>query len=76
MNTAPQRPVPGTRYEPVVKCKYTAGQRVVGRRFPVKYEGEFVRSYVTVNNGFRNVAYVVKCDFDGKERSFQGVTAL
>lgn len=75
--TPPQRPVPGTVYQPAQKCKYTPGQKVIGRRSPRSYLGTFVRSYVTLNKWYsieyHNVAYVVKCT-DGKERSFQSIT--
>ena len=70
---APQRPVPGTRYQAAVKCKYTPGQEVIGRRSPVHHFGTFVRSYVTKNGRYHNVAYVIKCT-DGIERSFQSMT--
>lgn len=56
-----------------VSRKYVIGDRVVGRRSPKEFTGTFVRAYCTLNNGYRNPAYVVKCDIDGKERSFQGL---
>lgn len=75
--TPPQRVTPGATYRPALKCKYTPGQRVIGKRTPVTHFGTFVRSYVTINNWngiaeYHNVAYVVKCD-DGVERSFQSI---
>lgn len=57
--------------EPMVSRLYTEGQRVYGLRRPTAYLGVYVRSYVTLNNCWRNPAYVIKCDVDGKERSFQ-----
>lgn len=54
--------------------KYKVGDRVIGRRAPNEFKGTFVRSYVTINQNiisYRNPAYVIKCDNDGKERSFQ-----
>lgn len=69
-----------TVYEAAVKCKYQPGQRVIGRRSPNEQSGEFVRSYVTVNinrgSEYHNVAYVIKCDSDGKERVFQCLKAV
>jgi hypothetical protein len=64
-----------TIHSPMVSRKYKIGQRVIGKRSPNKYAGELVRTYCTLNNGYRNAAYVVKCDTDGKERSFQVVGA-
>jgi len=55
----------------MVSRKYAIGEAVFGVRSPSAYRGIFVRAYVTINNGFRNPAYVVKCDIDGKERVFQ-----
>ena len=57
--------------EPMIPRNYVVGQRVYGVRTPSAHRGEFVRAYVTLNNGWRNPAYVVKCDIDGKERVFQ-----
>jgi hypothetical protein len=60
-----------TNTEPAVSRKYKIGQEVIGRRAPNYFTGTLVRCYVTLNNGYRNMAYVVKCHEDGKERSFQ-----
>lgn len=61
------------RDETFVSRKYVVGDRVIGRRTPDQFIGTFVRAYCTLNNGYRNPAYVIKCDIDGKERSFQGL---
>jgi hypothetical protein len=55
----------------LVPRNYEVGDRVIGKRSPIAYRGVYVRAYVTLNNGYRNPAYIVKCDIDGKERSFQ-----
>jgi hypothetical protein len=60
----------------MISRKYTVGDAVYGVRSPTAYQGVFVRSYVTLNNGWRNAAYIVKCDCDGKERSFQVLRAV
>lgn len=57
---------------PIVSRCYTEGQRVIGLRSPKAYHGVFVRAYATLNGTYRNPAYVIKCDVDGKERAFQG----
>ena len=41
-----------TKYEPTKKCKYNPGDKVIGKRYPNQVSGIFVRSYVTVNDGF------------------------
>lgn len=56
---------------PMISRAHPIGQRVIGKRSPNEYVGVFVRAYCTVNGIYRNPAYVVKCDIDGKERSFQ-----
>ncbi len=56
---------------PMVSRAYTIGDRVHGIRSPNAYAGELVETYVTINDSYRNPAYVVKCDIDGKNRSFQ-----
>jgi hypothetical protein len=57
--------------EPMIPRNYVVGQAVYGVRSPTAHKGVFVRAYVTLNNGWRNAAYIVKCNVDGKERSFQ-----
>jgi hypothetical protein len=58
----------------------TPGQRVIGNRCPNKEPGTFVSGYYTINSNrggtWRNYSYIVKCDKDGKERSFQSVHAV
>lgn len=65
-----------TRY-PSTPRLLTPGQRVIGVRAPNKEPGVFVSSYYTINKNrgvtYRNYSYIVKCDRDGKERSYQGV---
>ena len=65
------RPRKNNPTDVMVSRKYDIGQRVYGIRTPNAFAGELVRTYVTLNEGWRNPAYVVKCDVDGKERSFQ-----
>lgn len=64
-----------TRFDTMVSRKFTIGEKVIGIRSPDKQSGILVRSYVTINTNksgtYRNPAYIVKCDSDGKERSFQ-----
>lgn len=62
-----------TRYDNIALRKYKIGQRVVGVRDPMARHGVLVDAYVTLNNGYRNPAYVVRCDCDGKDRVFQGL---
>ncbi len=59
----------------MVSRVHPIGERVIGKRFPTEFVGTFVRAYCTLNGHYRNPAYVVKCDVDGKERSFQCVQA-
>ena len=63
-----------TVYDAIVS-KYKEGDRVYGIRLPNAFIGTVVRTYCTVNSNrsgkYRNPAYVIKCDVDGKERSFQ-----
>lgn len=59
------------RRRPMTPRSYKVGDIVYGLRAPTAHAGTFVRAYVTINNGWRNPAYVIKCDVDGKERSFQ-----
>ena len=60
---------------PMISRAHPIGQRVIGKRSPATFAGVLVRTYCTINNGWRNPAYVVKCDIDGKERSFQCLAA-
>ncbi len=66
--------------EPIISRNHPIGERVYGCRFPIAYTGTFVRAYATINENrsgtYRNPAYVVKCDIDGKERSFQFIRSL
>ena len=59
---------------PAVSRKYKIGQEVIGHRSPDHYTGTLVRTYATKNGPYKNMAYVVKCNRDGKERSFQGLS--
>ena len=59
------------KHEQSKSRKYKIGEKVIGRRSPDAYIGELLEVYVTINNGFRNMAYKIKCDVDGKTRSFQ-----
>jgi hypothetical protein len=49
--------------------KYKIGDRVKKGSEP----GELVKQDVTVNDGYRNPCYHIKCDSDGKVRKFQGL---
>lgn len=54
--------------------KWFTGMLVIGIRKGAKhyYEpGLLVYSYYTLNGSYTNNAYLVKCDYDGKVRSFQ-----
>jgi hypothetical protein len=66
---------PNTRRADMVSRKYNIGQRVFGIRSPYNFTGILVETYCTLNNGFRNPAYVVLCEVDGKTRSFQCLVA-
>ncbi len=53
------------------------GDHLVGKRGGTKgnyVPGILVETYYTLNNGYRNYAFVLLCDEDGKKRSFQYVT--
>jgi hypothetical protein len=58
----------------------TPGQRVIGNRCPNKEPGVFVSGYYTINvndrGTYRNYSYIVKCDKDGKERSYQSISVV
>lgn len=66
--------------EQIVSRAHPINERVYGCRFPDAYIGTFVRAYVTINENnsgrYRNPAYVVKCDIDGKERVFQSICSI
>jgi hypothetical protein len=65
-----------SRSAPLTPRKFKIGQAVVGVRQPQEQVGILVGAYATINNGYRNPAYVVKCDSDGKERSYQHLRAV
>jgi len=65
-----RNPIKPTRFP----HKWFEGMRVIGIRKGAThyYElGTLLYSYYTVNHGYSNNAYLVKCDSDGKTRSFQ-----
>lgn len=67
-----------TKKNPIEKAfprKHKIGSRVRGQRMGSRYHNEagtIIYAYVTLNNGYRNQAYLVKLD-NGKIRSFQHV---
>ena len=75
MKTLISKPKSTSNVKPALSRKYAIGQKVIGHRCPNYMTGTLVRSYVTINHGYRNMAYVVKCDTDGRERSFQLISA-
>lgn len=68
--------------EPTISRMWHPGDRVIGVRGqgypkpPVKEQGTYMRMYVTLNNGYRNPAYVIRLDRTGKERVFQHLQKL
>ena len=72
-------PWPKSEHDSIKLRAHKIGDRVIGRRLPDRFPGILVDAYVTLNcriNGvtiYRNPAYVVLCDKDGKRRSFQSL---
>ena len=65
-----------TKKDSMISRKYTIGQKVIGHRKPSPdVSGILVETYVTINGPYRNPAYRIKCDNDGKLRSYQHITA-
>jgi len=60
---------------PSTSTKHTIGDKVIGVRSPKAYHGCFVSAHYTLNKNqsgtYRNYGYVIKCDCDGKLRTFQ-----
>lgn len=61
----------GRELEEKDPIEYEIGSRVIGARSPIAYVGVLVRKYRT-----KQKAYVIKCDIDGKERSFQCIKSI
>jgi len=60
---------------PMTPRKYKLGQRVCGVRGNDRSWGTLVETYVTLNNGFRNCAYVVLRERDNKAAVYQCLKA-